>query len=134
MRFQTVKGRTLTNNQVVEVYFNLHKKMYSIRDKKTGLVVAHADSVSLYDAKFKVSEAGRQRVIREQRKNVHAYVEGQFVGAAVNLPNPEQAQQSYYNPYKTDSFIDRHTGRKLIGAEFVHCQDKQAYFVNGVYA
>ena len=133
MKFETIKGRTLQVGQRVEVYFNLHKHVFSIRDKETGLVVAHADTVTLYDARFRVSEAGRQRVLREKRKNVHALIEGNFVGAGAVLEDTSKAQQAYYNPYTVDSFIHKETGNRLKGAEFVHCQNKQAFFTKGVY-
>lgn len=41
-----------------------------------GRVVAHAKGVALDDARTIVSQAGRERVLREGRKNVHAYIEG----------------------------------------------------------
>lgn len=66
----------------VFVYYNLHKKCWSIKalsGNQKGRVVAHADAVELKDCEFKVSEAGRQRVIREKRKNVHAGVAGTLV-------------------------------------------------------
>jgi len=62
---------------VVEVYRNLHRRCFSIRSVETGRVIGHAtDGVGLVRAEFKVSEAGRQRVLRERRKNVHAVVRG----------------------------------------------------------
>ena len=69
----------------VFVYFNLHKKCLSVKaleGESKGRVIAHADSVELVNATFKVSQAGRQRVLRERRKNVHAGV----VGTMTNLP------------------------------------------------
>jgi hypothetical protein len=129
-----IKDRTLVVGQVVEVYFNLHKKMYSIRDKATGLVVAHANEVILMDATFKVSEAGRQRVLTEKKKNVHAFVVGKFAHAGYRIDTSamHNFESAYYNPYKTSCFRDTKSGAALKGAEIVHCQDKQAYYVNGV--
>ena len=46
------------------VYWNLNRRCWSVKDPATGKVVAHADRVVLSDAVFKVSEAGRQRVLR----------------------------------------------------------------------
>jgi hypothetical protein len=62
----------------VRVYFNLHKKLLSIQTKVNGAwkVISHRQSVSLSDVTFKVSECGRQRVIKNKRKNVHAYICG----------------------------------------------------------
>jgi len=87
------------------VYFNLHKRCLSVQNKVDGVwkVVRHAQQVILTDAEFKVSEAGRQRVLKEQRKNVHAVVLGneiqtdqlEFIGTHV-----------YYNPYRAATFVD----------------------------
>jgi len=63
-------------NKQVEVYRNLNNGRLSIRDAKTKLVLAHADVVTLTEVTFHVSEAGRQRVLRDKRKNVHAVVRG----------------------------------------------------------
>jgi hypothetical protein len=46
---------------------------------KKGKVVGVVDGAVLKDASFVVSEAGRQRVLRDQQKNVHAFVQGQLV-------------------------------------------------------
>lgn len=106
------------------VYFNLHKKLWSIRavsGPSKGLVVAHASNVVLSDCSFAVSESGRQRVIREQCKNVHAGVLGHLeafdgmpteVGLAVGLQgstiHQEPLQQGVtYNPYKFSSFVEK---------------------------
>ena len=66
----------------VFVYFNLRSKLYSIKALEgpaKGRVVAHASDVIIKDATFKVSEAGRQRVLREKHKNVYAGVQGHLV-------------------------------------------------------
>lgn len=88
----------------VFVYFNLHKKMWSIRaleGEYKGLVVAHLDTLSLRECTPKVSEAGRQRVLRSKCKNVHAGIVGRYVSNGVVTDQVK----IYYNPYKTDKFI-----------------------------
>lgn len=127
---QLVKGRTLEVGQVVQVYFNLHKKCYSIRDKKTGLVVAHASTVSVHSARLVVSQAGRERVLREKKKNVHAVVEGAFMSAG-DVLQAGVIGTLHYNPYKVSQFVDRHTLEEVHTAKFVHCQDKQAFYLKG---
>lgn len=86
------------------VYFNLHKRLFSVTQKNernTWVVVAHVDNIELKNVQFKVSEAGRQRVLREKRKNVHAFLEGfPFCG----LANGFRPRKITYNPYKSDSF------------------------------
>lgn len=94
----------------VFVYFNLHRKCWSVKalegpDK--GRVVAHANHVTLQDARGRVGEAGRQRVLREGRKNVHAGIVGRLAwpvkAAFDSIPLS-------YNPFKGPTFYNRETG------------------------
>lgn len=90
----------------VRVYFNLHKNLFSVQQKNNKgnwVVVAHKFGIALKDLNFKVSEAGRQRVLKEKKKNVHAFIEG-FVDNNFAMP-PRKFHQVHYNPYKFDSFF-----------------------------
>lgn len=101
----------------VKVYWNLHKKCFSVQHR--GKVIMHVDNIVLHDAEFKVSESGRQRVLREKRKNVHAFVVGiydrDFNG------NVETPFRVTYNPYKYDSFVFDNTKEPLYNADVVKC-------------
>lgn len=106
------KDRTLKFGAVVEVYRNLHNNLFSIRDKESGLVLAHGNKIVLFHCKFIVKDSGRLKVIKEKRKNVHAWVEGVYIGTLKSdLGNVDNI--AYYDPYKTESFIDALTGEKL---------------------
>lgn len=85
----------------VFVYRNLHRKCYSVKSLKTGRVIAHVDSIDLINVVFRVSEAGRQRVLKTRQKNVHAGV----VGYIADVSLLRQSSKIVYNPYKYDSFI-----------------------------
>lgn len=87
---------------ISQVYFNFHKKCWSIRQR--GIVVAHDTSLVLYQVSFRVSEAGRQRVLREQRKNVHAFAAGILQTVPLRW---EPVRQISYNPYKAATFVDK---------------------------
>jgi hypothetical protein len=63
----------------VQVYRNLNNGLISIQDLSTGLVLGHASAIDLQEASFIVREAGRQQVIKEKRKNVHAFVRGKVI-------------------------------------------------------
>ena len=96
----------------VFVYFNLHRKCFSIKaleGANKGRVVAHSDKVLLSDCVFKVSEAGRQRVLRERKKNVHAGVVGQWIGSLDDELTIERivynGRPVTYNPYKYSTFV-----------------------------
>lgn len=110
----------------VEVYFNLHKKVFSVRDGKTKRVITHLKEVHIKDAVFRVSEAGRQRVLRDKRKNVHAYVKGELVA----YDDSSSTKLGYYNPYTTETFVDKETNNPLLEASLVKFINKQVYYSN----
>jgi hypothetical protein len=96
----------------VFVYFNLHRKCFSIKaleGPNKGRVIAHRDKVLIYGGTFKVSEAGRQRVLRERKKNVHAGVVGEWVGSVDDELTIERIVYNgtpiTYNPYKYNTFV-----------------------------
>jgi len=61
----------------VEIYFNLHKRVFSVRHK--GRVIEHVKSAIVRRPKFVVQAAGRAKVLREKKKNVHAFVRGEWL-------------------------------------------------------
>ena len=94
------------------IYFNLHRKCFSIKaleGANKGRVIAHRSEALVFDATFKVSEAGRQRVLREQRKNVHAGVVGHWIDSSGDYATIDavaiNGSAITYNPYKYDSFV-----------------------------
>lgn len=90
----------------VEVYRNLHKECFSI--KQDGIVKAHARHIYLQDVAFKVNEAGRQRVLREKRKNVHAVLVGKLAKISDQMEIVSEFDVTY-NPYKYNSFVEVET-------------------------
>ena len=85
----------------VRVYRNLHRDCYSV--KQGGIVRCHAENVTLRSCQFIVSKAGQRRVRDEQKKNVHAFIEGFVVDARRSLELLDFGWSSvYYNPYSTD--------------------------------
>lgn len=115
------KIKEYDENKSVKVYKNLHKNCWSIKQK--NLVVAYADVLYLKDCIFKVNEKGRQRVISEKRKNVHAYVIGKIVDF-----NVECIKKVTYNPYKYPFFYDVDDGNFLYNCEFVKLNDLGVYY------
>ncbi len=93
----------------VFVYFNLHKKLFSVRaleGRSKGRVIAHMQSLYLDCPSFKVSKAGRQRVLQEKKKNVHAGVVGYFALEQNLYLAGLSWLKVRYNPYLFDSFVD----------------------------
>ena len=94
----------------VEVYFNLHQKLFSVRDCKTGKVFAHSTHVTIRDPKFVVRQSGRNRVLQERKKNVHAFVRGELEdlfhhGLDDLVEAVVHGIPVTYNPYKYESFV-----------------------------
>lgn len=104
--YQSYKGRPINVNKKVMVYKNLHNGMFSV--KQGGLVVAHVDSIMLSPAVFNVNQAGRQRVLIEKKKNVHAYVIGYVEGVNIDVEVGGMIPVSY-NPYKFKHFYIKST-------------------------
>ena len=91
----------------VQVYYNLNTHTFSVvalEGKYKGKVCGYSDHVRLKDATFAVQPAGRERVLKEKRKNVHAFVRGELMSW-----DEERIPQDFvpvtYNPYKYDSFV-----------------------------
>mgnify|MGYP003660330167 FL=1 len=97
----------------VFVYYNLHQHMWSVKDVKSGRVICHQYEVQLYNATFKVSAAGRARVLKERRKNVHAGVQGYMtpdrmprkMDGTILWESQSERHKVTYNPYKYDTFV-----------------------------
>lgn len=96
-----------------QVYFNIRTKEFSI--VSGGRVVARSRRVFMKDCRFRVGEAGRLRVRRENRKNVHAKVHGEVVES---FPLDTEGRSATYNPYRDETFIHRDDGTP------VHCADR----------
>jgi len=109
-------NQKLKEGDKVFVYFHLRKKLFSVRSQKTRLVVAHLTNVNLLNAEFIVSQKGRERVLKERVKNVHAGVAGIYT----EQNDTVDAEKATYNPYKYDSFVNVKNGEKIFKADFVN--------------
>jgi len=116
------------------VYRNLHKNCWSVKalsGPNRGRTVLHASFVAVEGADFYVSQKGRERVLREQKKNVHAGVFGRVSYAVVekeryatcprarhvygdgtlahmsDVATHPAYREATYNPYKFSGFVFR---------------------------
>lgn len=101
-----------------KIYFNLHKKCFSILawdlDKKGWRLYSHEDSIEVSNAKMKISEIGRQRVIKEKRKNVHAFVYAEKIKTTCPTAKIKYNNRCSYNPYKHGFFYDALTEKPIM--------------------
>lgn len=114
----------------VYVYYNLHKKVFSVKaleGKDKGRVIAHREQLTLRNVTFRVSQAGRARVLREQKKNVHAGVVGEWSGAY----EPQIANESdiavTYNPYKYSTFVYADGEYPIFAANYAWLTNRRIY-------
>jgi hypothetical protein len=109
----------------VYVYYNLHKHKWSVKciepgHNLYGKVISHKDYVILKNVIGKVSEKGRQRVLKEKRKNVHAGIVGTLIDSVNlwDLPNDEKSIT--YNPYKYKSFVFKENEKPFVKAKYAY--------------
>lgn len=116
----------------VKVYRNLHNGKLSVMAH--NLVIGHADRVTLMSPCFSVMRGGRERCIREGRKNVHAFMHGTlfmvegfepYKGRKLSpMVYQHKTDHRYqiegetirvtYNPYKYDTFVNADTEKPII--------------------
>lgn len=122
------------------IYKNLHKDTWSLMER--GIVRAHSDNVVVENAEFRVRPAGRDKVIREQRKTVHAFVVGYPVAVedsqvareaveGIKLALGEPVQVSY-NPYRGDTFYRKDTEESVVSAELVELRPDSSVWAWGL--
>lgn len=105
------------------IYRNLHKDCFSVRYK--GKVIAHSKNLLASGVTFSVSQTGRERVLREKKKYVHAYVvcDGWVqVVPGTDIPIDGEVK---YNPYKNETF--EFGGCQITTAQHVLMSDNKVY-------
>jgi len=83
----------------VFIYWNLTKNVWSVKSLEgthKGLVVAHSKAIILSDVTPKVSQKGRERVLREKKKYVHAGL----VGTLETLADDAMILKSFHKDYR----------------------------------
>ena len=116
----------------VRMYWNLHKHVWSVQDCMTGRVTNHVKALTLADAKFVVRPAGRAKVLREGKKNVHAFAVG-HISLRNGIATCLSGRPVTYNPYKSDTFVFSDTGEPVTDVHaislFIHKGKPQVYAI-----
>jgi hypothetical protein len=133
----------------VSCYRNLNKPgvVWSIKSNNTGRVLARSTYVVIKDAKFVVSQAGRLRVLKQKRKNVHAFIKGTWIRGEFNqyvyddrgfnsIYNEDGSKvetvRVKYNPYWNNCFVTQN-GIPIIAADTVILDKDGAWAINPKY-
>ena len=109
-----MKPKKIDLDRKVDIYFNLHKKMWSVR--QGGKVIQHTHFIQVKDPQYVVNQKGNERVRREKKKNVHAFVRGYVVKGLPIFPDKQKFVS--YNPYENNSFVERITGDSICSSPF----------------
>ena len=94
---------SLANGTLVRVFKNLTRDTWSVQIKtvKGWRVVGYSEEIRLNNARPVVSEKGRERVLRERKKYVHAFIEGEWCTDWTLSGDHELIS---YNPYMFGAF------------------------------
>lgn len=114
----------MSKKLLVHVYYNLNKKMFSI--KMGTKVIAHSDSLVLKNAIFKVSQRGWERVQKTGVRNVHAGVTGELIFNPEEFPEKLPKEKIRYNPFKSSNFL-KENGEPIIKADVVLFKNGRCY-------
>lgn len=138
----------------VEIYMNIRKfnrgePFWSVRNKKTGKVIQHKEELVVKNCWFTVQPAGRDKVRKQKRKNVHAWVNGTIMlysslqlASLLHLNEShypiEEGRHVSYNPYTYDHFEvagestpEASGGREIAAADLVHLTSTGRIYVYG---
>ena len=110
---------------IVQVYRNLNNGRMSVQAQVDGRwkVVGHVTDLVLEQVSFTVREAGRQRVISQQQKNVHAFARGVLVAQAdLELDCPVHLA---YDPYRNSSFVERSSQQPIMQCRWLVVRSNQ---------
>jgi hypothetical protein len=113
----------------VRIYRNLNTGTLSAQEKtdKGWRVTMHPSRIKLKNAKFKVNQTGRKKVLKQKQKNVHAVIEGELVDTKSTI----DGQKIIYDPYKTSQFM-LPSGKKVFEAELVSVDAKGNIRAKGI--
>lgn len=129
----------MTTADTCRVYWNIHRKQWSVQRKgpKGWRVALTTPALALAECSFSVSQAGRNRVLREKRKNVHAFVVGKLL-ASGSSPSIEisGAQPVTYSPYRAGHFyLGNDTAKRIEAAYFaLFTPDRKVFCAIAQYA
>jgi hypothetical protein len=118
----------LEDGEYVLVAYHLYKRCFSVRLASSRKVIGYTNRIVLSDVSFPVQAAGRLRVLKEKRKNVHAFVKGK-INHSIRIPHYPQMREVYYNPYVVEVFVDRETMEPVTHVSVALCENGKVYYI-----
>ena len=99
------------------VYWNFDDLLFTVQNRETGRVRRHAQALTLRDADFEVDHEGRDRMLREGRRTLHAGIRGEIVPEEPE--NLEGWTRVVYDPRRHEGFVTADEERLVARAELV---------------
>lgn len=121
------------------MYWNLHRKQWSVQKKGPNgwRVALTTPTLALAECSFSVSQAGRNRVLRERKKNVHAFIVGKLLASGWSSSKEISGGQFVtYNPYRAGHFyLGNDTSKRIEAAYFaLFTPDRKVFCAIAQYA
>jgi hypothetical protein len=112
------------------IYRNLHKDCFSIQkwnpEKKDYRLHSHETNLVAYNVEFKVSQSGRNSVLKNKQKNVHAFVCcDQY--SAFNDTEFTLGEEILYDPYINDHFVIKNSNTRVDRIQCLIMQNNKCY-------
>jgi hypothetical protein len=112
-----------------KIYRNLHKDCFSVMkwnpEKKGYRLHSHEKNLIAFQVEFKVSQSGRNSVLKNKQKNVHAFVCCQnYITFA---PPIVLGDEVCYDPYKVDSFRIKNSNETIDGTSSLIMTNNKCY-------
>lgn len=123
----------------VFVYWDLHRKCFSLRSMETGRVLNYepnpeggrrkvpVNEILLTGCEFRVNPKGRQKVLDTGVKNVHAGVVGTVAATSLSPSDFAGRRQVKYNPEWYSTFVDAETEAPVFKADSVVMNHRRVY-------
>jgi hypothetical protein len=100
------------------VYWNIYDKVFTVQNRETGRVRRHTPNITLRDVDFEIDQKERERMLRENRKTLHAGVRGEII--PTDPENLEGWTQVIYDPGRHTTFVTIEDEKPVFRAELVH--------------
>lgn len=115
------------------IYRNLNRGGFSVKYK--GLVIANMHRFTADDVRFQVSDASRNRAVREGRRNVHAYMvcDKEPIGLHWKDETFEKhvdennMKPVYYHPLQTETFVIAGTSTPVTEAKHIVAANEKVF-------
>lgn len=88
----------------VDVYFNRHLRLYSVRCRQTNRVLGHTQGVVLSYVKFVVQLSGWKKAKRTGIRTTHAFARGTLVDFDCSMSVDHKENMVAYNPFRNPFF------------------------------